>query len=299
MDGAARLARAHPDREETMAEQRIGRVNSGDVSLFYRAFGAPGGKTPILILHGSNYYDSYDWIGVASALAIDREVVTPDRRGWGESTWSPSKDYSRDALLDDILAVTAGVRWDKFILMGHSGAGPVIISFAVNFPDRLEKLVIVDSQMNRDENAGAGQKIGNPPQIWPTVDAAMAPFAKLNNPPRFGLDRERALQALIKTEQGYMLKRDPDNANTNAIGEGAALPARRPVREMWMELGMVKTPAILVRGLQSDRFPPETVERFTKEYPHIPQFPVNSQHDVPRMAPDALIGHTKKFIGSV
>jgi pimeloyl-ACP methyl ester carboxylesterase len=83
-------------------EQRIGRINSGDVSLFYRAYGA-GGRTPIIILHGSNYYDSYDWIGVASVLAGDREVVTPDRRGWGESQWSPSKDYSRDALLDDML----------------------------------------------------------------------------------------------------------------------------------------------------------------------------------------------------
>src|SRR2546425_9607539 len=92
-------------REKTMAvEQRTGRVNSGDVSLFYRTYGTPG-RTPILLLHGSNYYDSYDWIGVASALATDRLVATPDRRGWGESTWSPSKDYSRDALVDDMLAV--------------------------------------------------------------------------------------------------------------------------------------------------------------------------------------------------
>src|SRR5712691_9501134 len=86
------------------AMQRDGRVNSGDVSIFYRAFGTPG-RAPILLMHGSNYYDSYDWIGVASALATDRLVVTPDRRGWGETTWSPSKDYSRDALVDDMLAV--------------------------------------------------------------------------------------------------------------------------------------------------------------------------------------------------
>src|SRR3989442_14671488 len=102
-------------------EQRIGRINSGDVSLFYRAFGAPG-RTPILILHGSNYYDSYDWIGVATALAGHREVVTPDRRGWGESTWSPSKDYSRDALIDDILAQVSTLKLPKFMLMGPSGA---------------------------------------------------------------------------------------------------------------------------------------------------------------------------------
>ena len=280
-----------------MAEQRAGRVNSGDVSLFYRAFGTPGGKTPILILHGSNYYDSYDWIGVASALSSDREVVTPDRRGWGESTWSPSKDYTRDALLDDALAVIGRMGWQKPIVMGHSGAGPVIISFAVNHPDRLSKLVIVDSQMNRDEDAVTGPTVGNPPTMFASIEACMERFARINNTPRIGLDRERAVNALIKLENGYMLKRDPDNGNRKPIGEASTLP-RRPVREMWAELAMVKTPTILVRGLQSDRYPPETVARLTKEYPQIHQETVQSQHDIPRMAPDALVAHVRKFLGN-
>ena len=277
-------------------EQKTGRVNSGDVSLFYRLFGSPG-ATPIVLLHGSNYYDSYDWIEVASALATDRQVLTPDRRGWGESQWSPSKDYSRDALLDDVLAMVGAMRWERPIIMGHSGAGPVIISYAVNFPDKLSKLVIVDSQMNRDEDATTGPTVGNPPTVFPSIDAAMARFARINNPPRLGLDRARALHAFIKVDEGYMLKRDPDNGNKKPIGEGAALP-RRPVREMWAELGMIKTPTLLVRGLQSDRYPPETVARLTRDYPQIQQETVQSQHDVARMAPDALIAHVRKFIGT-
>jgi esterase len=279
-----------------MATERTARISSGDVSLFYRVFGAPG-ATPILILHGTNYYDSYDWIGVASALASDREVVTPDRRGFGESTWSPSKDYSLDAMLDDMLAVVAAMKWDKLIVMGHSGAGPTVISFAVNFPDRISKLVLVDSRMNREEAERTGSSIGNLPFVFPSIDAAMERFAKLNNPPRFGLDRERAQQGLVKVESGYMLKRDPDIGHRKPIGEGAALP-RRPVREMWAELAMVKTPTLVVRGLQSDRFPPATVERLTKDYPQIVQATVQSQHDVPRMAPDALVAHVRKFIGA-
>jgi esterase len=277
-------------------EQRTGRVNSGDVSLFYRAFGAPG-ATPIMILHGTNYYDSYDWVGVASALASDREVVTPDRRGMGESTWSPSKDYSLDAMLDDVLAVAGAVKWDKFIVMGHSGAGPTVIAAAVNFPARIAKLVLVDSQMNREEGARSGSSVGNPPMVSPSVEAAMERFAKLNNPPRFGLDRERAQLALVKVENGYMLKRDPDHGNRKPVGESAALP-RRPVREMWEELGMVKIPTLLVRGLRSDRYPPATVERLTRDYPQIKQETVDSQHDVARMAPDALVAHVRKFVGT-
>jgi pimeloyl-ACP methyl ester carboxylesterase len=275
-------------------EHRTGRVNSGDVSLFYRLFGKPG-ATPIWIGHGSNYYDSVDWIEVASALASDREVVVPDRRGWGESTWSPSKDYSLDALLDDMLAVIGAMKWQKVIVMGHSGAGPTIISFAVNFPQMTEKLILVDSQMNREESARSGKSIGNPPYIFESVDAAMAKH-KFNNPPRFAWDRERAEQGLLKVEKGLMLKRDPDGGNRQPIGEGAALP-RRPVREMWEELGMVKVPTMIVRGSRSSRYPPATVERLEKSFPHIPHTVVNSEHDVAGQAPAELVAAVKKFIG--
>ncbi|HEY4407095.1 MAG TPA: alpha/beta hydrolase [Xanthobacteraceae bacterium] len=276
-------------------EQRIARVNSGDVSLFYRVFGSPG-KTPLVILHGSNYYDSYDWINVATQLASDRQVVTPERRGWGESTWSPSKNYTRDALTDDLRAVIGEMKWtEKPIIAGHSGAGPTVIAFAVNYASELSKLVLVDSQMNRDEDAVAGPTVGNPPLVFPSIEAGMAQFAKLNNPPRVAHDRDRMLHALIKVETGFMLKRDPDNGNKKPIGV-AEKPPKFPLREMWAELGMVKTPTLLIRGTRSDRFPPETVARFTKEYPHIPQETVDSQHDIPGQAPDAFVAHMRKFI---
>lgn len=274
-------------------EHRTGRVNSGDVSLFYRVFGTPG-ATPILILHGSNYYDSVDWIEVAGALATDREVVTPDRRGWGDSSWSPSKDNSLDALLGDMIAVISVMKWSKIIVMGHSGAGPTIISFAVNFPDMVSKLILVDSQMNREESARTGKSIGNPPYVFESVEAAMAKH-KFSNPPRFAWDRKRAEQSLVKVDNGFMLKRDPDGSNRQPIGEGASLP-RRPVREMWDELAMVKVPMILVRGNRSSRYPPATIERLEKNYPHIPQAVTDSEHDVAGQAPAALIGHVRKFI---
>ena len=141
-----------------------------------------------------------------------------------------------------------------------------------------------------------GPLTGNPPTIFESVDVAMANFAKLNNPPRLSHDRERALNALVRVERGFMLKRDPDNGNKKPIGV-PAMPPKFPVREMWAELGMVKTPTFLIRGLRSDRFPPETVDRFTKEYPHIPQKTVDSQHNIPGQAPDAFVAHMKEFIG--
>jgi pimeloyl-ACP methyl ester carboxylesterase len=277
-------------------EQRNGRINSGDVSLFYRAFGARGG-TPILALHGSNYYDSYDWIGVAQALAVDREVVLYDRRGWGESTWSPSKDYSLDALVGDALTVAKHFGFDKPIVMGHSGAGPVVITLAVHFPDQLSRLVVVDSRVDRDEDAGQGPTVGNAPLMFESIEAAMARFARLANPPRLAHDRERAQHALIKIDDKYMLKRDPDNGNRKPIGEGAQM-ARGLKSDIWNDLGAIKCPHMFVRGLRSDRYPADVLARMQRDYPKIQWQTVDSQHDVPGQAPDALVAHVRKFIGA-
>ena len=41
-----------------------------------------------------------------------------------------------------------------------------------------------------------------------------------------------------------------------------------------------------------------TVERLTKDYPQILQRTVDSQHDIPRMAPDALIAHVRDYLGT-
>src|SRR4051812_49964559 len=115
---------------------RTGRVASGDVTIFYRRFGNPG-RTPILVMHGANYFDSYDWIGVAGALAADREVIAFDRRGWGESSWSPSKDYSVDAHVDDALAVDFAVRWDKGSKRGKSASARVGGPLGGPFTDKI------------------------------------------------------------------------------------------------------------------------------------------------------------------
>ena len=66
---AATLTATSPD-----GARADGRVTSGDVSIFYRQFGRPG-KTPLVLMHGANYFDSFDWINVGEKLATDREVV--------------------------------------------------------------------------------------------------------------------------------------------------------------------------------------------------------------------------------
>jgi len=166
----------------TASLHRTGTIPSGDVELFYRSFGAPGG-TPMIILHGTNYFDSYDWIGVAHALSEDREVVAFDHRGFGNSTRSPAKDYSLDAMLGDVINVSAHFGWERPIVMGHSMSGRLSIFFAANFPAHLSQLFVVDSALGNGNPGGYHVSVCNDPVVFSTIEEAMASLSSRPNPP--------------------------------------------------------------------------------------------------------------------
>lgn len=273
---------------------RTGTIASGDVELFYRAFGSPG-KTPLLILHGSNYFDSYDWIGVADALGADREVVAFDHRGFGGSSRSPARDYSLDAMFGDIVNVTAHFGWDRPIVMGHSMSGRLSIFFAANYPDHLSRLIVVDSALGNGNPGGYHVSVGNDPKVFETIEAAMASLADRPSPPRFALDRGRAELALDKVEGGYCLKRDPDYRNTQSQAEGAPLPRLRDL-DIWRELEKIQCPVTVVRGLKSDRYKPEHFDWIAENRPDFVVETVDSRHDLAYEAPDELVTVVRRHL---
>jgi pimeloyl-ACP methyl ester carboxylesterase len=197
--------------------------------------------------------------------------------------------------MGDILAVIGALKWERPIAVGHSASGRLAIAFAAAFPDKVSRLIVVDSGLARDEGGGGNRPAsGNPPMVFESVDAAMAHFAKLSNPPRISHDRERAQAALVKVEKGYMLKRDPDFQNSKPQGEGANLP-QRASRDVWQDLAAVKCPTMIIRGLRSDRFTPEIIARVSRDYPQIEWATANSQHDMADQAPQELVAAVRKF----
>lgn len=268
-------------------------VPSGDVTLHYRLFGKSG-ATPMIILHGAAYFDSYDWIGVASALGSDRETAAMDMRGFGKSTWSPSKDYSTDAKLDDMRAIMADRGWKKIVPMVHSMTGRIGIIFAATYPELVEKLVVVDSATGSNRIQGDGSPLNAAPPIFASIDDVMKSFQRKSQSPRISRDRERAEAAVRKVEGGYILTRDPDMGNTVPQWPGVRTPTLNDV-EIWDALARIPCPIRVVRGLRSDRYTPEALARIGG-YKNVSITDVDSEHDVPGQAPDALVATVKEFL---
>ncbi|MGE0746914.1 MAG: alpha/beta fold hydrolase [Rhodospirillales bacterium] len=280
----------------TTPAHQTGRVKSGDVNVFYRKFGKPGG-TPVIIFHGANYYDSHDWIEVADALAKDREVLAWDTRGFGETGNSPSKDYSHDALMGDVVALLDHFGWNKVVAMGHSMGGGNSIVFSARFPKRVQALIIVD----HCPVAGPAtpkppvQSINNRVPVFATVEAAQKEMSRDSDTPPGSPKRARLEMLLKKVDGGYTFPRDPDYANRIAVGRDASSLKILP-GDMWAELAKVQVPIILVRGTRSDRYDDAKLNRMRTEFPHVEIVDVDSGHDVANGAPQALIAAASSFL---
>lgn len=256
-----------------------GYVRSGDVQLFYRRFGRPA-KTPLLMAHGLSYF-SYDWIDAATALGADRCVAAVDTRGFGDSEWSASGDYSVPTLAGDILALLDHFEWKDAVLVGHSMSGRATTYCAAEHPERVRGLVLVDYV---PENAPAGSqrvtnKVAAQPDVFESVEAAMRYF-EVDPASDAGRAKRARFEAYLRSVPGgYQLKRDLFFRNQFRrlleTGERPKLGV-----DMWQALGRVACPILSIRGTRSDMYAAETVPKMQAANPRLRVVEVDAGHDI-------------------
>lgn len=106
--------------------------------LYFRKLGT--GK-PIVILHGL-FGSSDNWLTVSKAFAEKYEVFLIDLRNHGQSPHTKSHTYVEMA--EDLAQFLVQNNLEKIILIGHSMGGKTAMAFAQKYPQKIEKLIIVD-----------------------------------------------------------------------------------------------------------------------------------------------------------
>jgi pimeloyl-ACP methyl ester carboxylesterase len=110
---------------------------------YRRAFVSFGEGPALLLIHGIG--DSSDtWQPVLEELGRHHTIVAPDLLGHGRSE-KPRADYSVAAYANGMRDLLSVLEIDRATVIGHSLGGGVAAQFAYQFPDRCERLVLVDS----------------------------------------------------------------------------------------------------------------------------------------------------------
>ena len=106
-----------------------------------------GAGPPLLLLHGNPQTHAM-WHKVAPSLAERFTVICPDLRGYGFSLKPPATadhaPYAKRVMAQDTVELMASLGHDRFQVAAHDRGARVAHRLAIDHPDRVEKLALLD-----------------------------------------------------------------------------------------------------------------------------------------------------------
>jgi haloacetate dehalogenase len=122
----------------------LSRVDTGEAEIRVRHAGS---GPPVLLLHG-HPQTHVMWHAVAPQLAEDFTVVAADLRGYGESskpsTTPDHEPYSKRAMARDQVEVMRQLGFERFAVAGHDRGGRCAYRMALDHPEPVERLAVLD-----------------------------------------------------------------------------------------------------------------------------------------------------------
>jgi haloacetate dehalogenase len=119
-------------------------IDSGETKIFTRYAGS---GPPLLLLHGFPQTHLM-WRDIAPRLARDFTVVCADLRGYGQSGCPASSadhaPYAKRAMARDMVMVMARLGFPRFAVAGHDRGGRVAYRMAIDHPNAVERLAVLD-----------------------------------------------------------------------------------------------------------------------------------------------------------
>ncbi len=231
-------------------------VSANGLNLHYLDWGTAG-KPPLVLLHGLRGH-AHSWDDVSAALCPDFHILALDQRGRGDSDWAPGGDYSTNAFVDDLAAFTDALSLDSFLLVGHSMGGRNSMAFAGRYPERVQKLVIVDIGPVVDAlgSERITRELSAVPEEFDSFESVVAYIGKEN---RFASDsvlRRRLTYATKELPNGRVgWKYDPEIREQRRRNTGA------PAVDLWPSLANITCPTLVVRGMETDLLTEDTANR--------------------------------------
>ncbi|MDZ7687626.1 MAG: alpha/beta hydrolase [Halobacteriales archaeon] len=275
--------------EEEYTNEESEFTNIDGARVHYRDQG-PSDAPPVVLVHG--FASSlHTWEGWVEHLTDDYRVITLDLPAFGLTGPNDIGQYGADYYAEVVGELADELGLDSFVLGGNSMGGEVSWRYALNNPDRLEKLLLVDAAGYSTQGEGE------------SIFITLARYPVLDRIPRHITPRS-AITGLVESayaddslvtdelvERYYDLLRREGNREA-IVQRMQSLPESRED-----EVPEIEIPTLVMWGEQDTWIPLEHGERFADEIPDAELVTYEGVGHVPmEEVPDMTVPDVAEFL---
>jgi pimeloyl-ACP methyl ester carboxylesterase len=139
-----------PPLEDTVAAQQLADPDSlfvevNGINVHYKTYGQ--GEPTFILLHGFGA-SLFSWREVTGPLSKYGTVIAYDRPAFGLTErpmqWEGENPYSQQSQVDLVIGLMDALNIEKAILIGNSAGGTISMLAALQYPERVQALILVD-----------------------------------------------------------------------------------------------------------------------------------------------------------
>ena len=273
----------------SMPSVKTAKVNG--LELGYYEWGNPG--NPVLICLHSHTNTAVSWREFAEFASTKYHVFAIDQRGHGNSDWA--KDgYARDRFVEDLSEFIKDNNFEKITLVGCSMGGWHSILYAVDNPDLVQRIVMVDIAPEPSQERMEAPPAPPPPMEFPTLEHGFQWLRSGNELASDSRLLEDTKARLRQTDSGsWTWKADlegfdnplPDMADDSLISR------------YWSAIEAIRCPILEIRGVESNLVSDSTIEKMKHLGKEVSSVDVNrAGHVVMVDQPEVFIEAIKVFV---
>jgi len=281
---------------EQLADQDSQFIEVNGLNVHYKMAGQ--GEPVIILMHGFGA-STFSWREVMPPLSTYGTVIAYDRPAFGlterplPGEWSGENPYSMDAQVKLTIGLMDALGVEKAVLIGNSAGGTISAETAINYPDRVEGLVLVDAAIY-----GGG---GAPAWMHP-----MLTIPQIN---RLGPWFVRSLAGKRGMDFLQMAWHDPSHITPEILaGYRKPLHAKNWDTALWEltkasqaselddQLKLIELPTLVITGDDDRIIPPEDSIRLSVDLPSAKLVVIQNcghlpQEEQPQAFMDAVISY--------
>jgi pimeloyl-ACP methyl ester carboxylesterase len=246
---------------------------------------------PVLLLHGYPTSNQL-WRHIIPSLAESFRVIAPDLPGHGRSDKPTDVEYDRELFVGALKGLVDALGLHQFHLVGHDLGGMVALAFAARYPERLSRLVIMDTAPYVDWS------LTTRIVIWLAKTSFSARLLLIRPLFRIFMKLGVARPQVMTAEVAEMYRRPwvADSSSRRAFSLTVAVPPERII-EPRSNLARISVPTLVLWADRDRLFGKRTARRLRDDLPDATMTVVpDCGHFLQEEQPELIAGHLRSFL---